>query len=122
MSRLPQPGDVPRASRALNQRFAAALEMTEDDTCRVGGNLRVNMTTGDVSGEGAAQTLMVYGDLFSIPELFVAFMGGEGNVIDGHIAGVESGEFELRSTLMSLVQQATAMGVLMERQRWERGS
>lgn len=118
MSRLPQPGDAIKASRILNARMDAAVGANAENESVTTGP--VFITPDGVSGPGLAPLLRAYGDLFDMSE--VLNDSGLGALAWRHERDVEAGEEPLDSALVMLMLQGVAFGVLMERDRWERGA
>jgi hypothetical protein len=118
VSRLPQPGDAIKASRILNGRMRAGAGATAEDEMVTTGTLTI--TPDGVAGSGLPTVLAIYGDLYDVHETINE--AGWARLVLNHEREVEAGDERLIDALVALVLQATAFGVLMERNRWERGS
>lgn len=114
---LPQPGDVRTAADAMNAR-AEALGIERDDVGVV-GDLQLLSDGNETAVTGAAVDPLrrIYGDLFDVAEA----MEIGAPVVHELIADLVAGEIDLQSGLGSMFFQGLALGVMMERQRWQRG-
>lgn len=118
MSRLPQPGDAVKATTILNARLAAGVGASEEDVIVRTGSVTLDET--GLHGPGVPSLLAIYGDLFDITETLDD--AGFARMLEAHMADVVSGGDTLDSALVAVALQSIAFGVLMERNRWERGS
>lgn len=118
MSRLPEKGDAAAAIDAMNARTDALG--ADGPKPLEGGTYRFDVMTG-TTAEGADTQVMrgAYGDLFDVTELL-----DEGGMylVQAFLRDIARGYRDPTSALASLLFQGTAIGVLMERARWERGS
>lgn len=113
---LPASGDVRRAADAMNKRVEAALNVPQGTRP---GFVDIGLTTVDgtgIGGVGADAMRRVHGDLVDTGEFIDDVALGW---INATLDGVTSGKFDPISALASLSIQSVALGVLMERQRWE---
>ena len=81
------------------------------------GRINFDPETQQFSGGGATIYRLVYGDLFDFGELLTE---GGASLIKHAIATMAEPDEDDLSVLISLVSQAVAIGVLMERARWQR--
>lgn len=113
MSHLPEPGEAKAAAETFTRRVQA---MTDGGDAMYTGPISVKVQTGEMGGD-VDPLRKAYGDLFDPGEVLA-----EGGVdlalrtivdigVHGHdpIAG-----------MLSAYMQGVALGVLMERARWER--
>lgn len=114
MSRLPEKGDAKRAYQAINARAVAAVDEVAPGHHLVG---LIDMRDGELTGDGLDGFRRVYGDLFDISETIE--YGGT-DLVFASLEKIDRGVMDPFSALMSLFLQATATGVIMERQRWEK--
>lgn len=105
MSRLPEEGDVAVATDLWNARIEATTG--GDQMCA--GPVRI--TEHGAVGEGMSPILRAAGDLFD-PGAGVEMIRAA--IVDMLRDG------DVQSALATVVLQSTALGVLMERARWER--
>lgn len=117
MSRLPQPGDAVKATTLLNERLNAAVGVGKDDAIVRTGS--VTLDPSGLHGPGVPSLLAIYGDLFDITETLDD--AGFAGMLTAHEKDLEAGNDMLDSCLVAIALQSIAFGVLMERNRWERG-
>jgi hypothetical protein len=114
MGRLPEPGDARAAFDLMDERAKATLPDTSNHM-HDAGDLEFDATAGVMSGEAAKKFRLAYGDLFTTEEVLQ-----EGGLsLLGSTAEVWLRENDVLSVLASLMLQSMAIGVLMERHRWE---
>jgi hypothetical protein len=111
VSRLPEKGDTQAAIEMLDARVRAISG---------GGNVvncgPVVVDGEEVSGSGADPLLKAYGDLLDSGE----FLSEAGVPLVGVALVQIASDGGFQSPLLGLALQAAALGVLMERARWER--
>lgn len=112
MSRLPEKGDVEAAIRRFDARMNAA---SNDESIYHTGAISARRG-GGLDGPGAQAMLRVYGDLFDPGEALTA--GGFG-LCKAFIQDIAAGGTDPFDAMASLWFQGLALGVLMERERWE---
>lgn len=115
MSALPEKGEAKAAMRALTTRVDQVSDRDASGQAEVG---RVLVGDGDMTGDGAPSTRLIYGDLFDIGDMMAD--GGSSMVLMA-LQSVARGQQPM-SVLASILIQGVGLGVLMERARWERGS
>lgn len=98
----------------LRNRGEAAAKRADHGHGYVLGDVTVG--EDDIEGEGRPVALLIYGDLFDVGDLLAD--GGEMIVRNSLKAAMLSGD--LLSSLASCLVQGVALGVLMERARWEK--
>lgn len=111
MSRLPEKGDVALAVDTLDARVVAISDGGTFVDC---GPIRIRKD--GLTGEGVDPLLRAYGDLFDPGELLAE---GGMSLILKTIVGIAQTS-DPRSEMATLFMQAAALGVLMERARWEK--
>lgn len=114
--RFPEAGEARAAFDRINERAKAGVTETRPGFHHAGdlsggGSKRLTGSAADVFRH-------VYGDLFDIDDLV---NGGADALAVASIEVVMRGS-DLFSVFMSTILEAVAIGVLMERARWEKGS
>lgn len=112
MSPLPEKGDVARAVAIWNARLNSAVGSEPGDPPVQIGD--VNVSGGELDGEGAPTLRMMYGDLLDVGETLT---DAGADVIHYATELIESGRSDLRSELANVFLQGAGLGVLMERGR-----
>ena len=115
MSHLPEPGDVKVAVDMMNARSEARGMRGEKPISA--GTVFVDFEAGSVALNQADTLLSVYGDLFDVAELL---QEGGAMMVRNYLHDIVTGDHDPLSALSSLLFQGVAIGVLMERARWER--
>lgn len=114
MSFLPEPGDARAAFDLMDERAHATLPDTSEHM-HDAGDMEFDMGAGVMSGSAAVKFRLAYGDLFKTEEVLKE--GGVSLLVA--TAKVWLKEQDTLSVLASLMLQSMAIGVLMERRRWE---
>jgi hypothetical protein len=109
--RHPEPGEFQAAGERFNARIDALPEHARMA-------MAVHLGTGAVDDDqGLASHRLVYGDLLMVDEVAI----GNRGLVAQLAAEIFSGQVTTLDALMTVALQSTAVGVLMERARWERG-
>lgn len=113
MTRLPEKGDVAAAVKVFNARVSALAEGGGEV---ITGAIAIGVNSGSIAGD-TSPLLAAYEDLFDVGELLTE--AGLGFVMET-IAKIALGRsVDVNSELISMYMQAAALGVLIERGRWQ---
>jgi hypothetical protein len=113
--RHPEKGEADAAAKVMDARMRAVAGEPDTVTFNI-AQANISRQTGEVSSTDNMALGAVYGDLVDVGEVVLMCEP----VVSAFLVDIATGRRDPVSAMVSLYLQATGVGVLVERARWQR--